>query len=90
MLVIANDLVSRSPIEIRQTSAPSPDLQKLLRESTPRALAPDALQPLFGSMADGGSDGFTSQGCEFSHGLLSGRILDIEGHEGTLAENFCL
>jgi hypothetical protein len=55
VLVIAENLVRRAGVEIRQGYAAPTDLEDFRGEAASRLLSPDPLQAFFGSSAHGGS-----------------------------------
>jgi len=89
MPVVAENFVGRSGVLIRERGTAPCDLHDFVRERSPRLPAPDTLQALFGSAADGGSHRLAGDRCEFAHAFLCGRVLYVQRQYSTFIEIIC-
>ncbi|HYU13500.1 MAG TPA: hypothetical protein VEK82_13050 [Stellaceae bacterium] len=82
MLVIAKNLVCAPPVEIGQRGAPLADFEKLGGEAALRMLAPDPLQPFFGSAPHSSRHRLARDCRELANRFFGRSVLDIKRHRG--------
>ena len=80
MFVIAQDLVCRPRIEIRQRGATLADFHDLGGEATSASAAPDPQQALFCRPTDRGRDCFYGECGKLTHRFFRRGVFDIEWH----------
>jgi hypothetical protein len=79
--VIAEDLVCRARVEIRQGRATPADLEHFGGEAASGLSPPHSLQAFLGCPAHRGRNRFSCYGSQFPHEFLGRQVLDVQRHD---------
>src|SRR5258708_7332901 len=74
VLVIVQNLVRASRVEIGKGGATRPNREEFGRERAACLVAPHALQPFLGGPSDSGGHAFTGRSREFTYAFLGERV----------------